>query len=156
MDEHSLRFHHRCSPDLGKSAKILGDVSVQKILQFSNGWGCRTFQKCIPHPCHTYMRCLSTFNCLGMGIWMNTHSVTTTDVSQGLKKLAKMLGDASVQTMQFSNGWGCRTSQTASHIHVIQIWGVDHRQLLRMGIWMHIHSVITTDVPQVWESWLKS
>ncbi len=28
----------------------------------------------------------------------------------------------------------------------------EHLQLLGMGIWMHIHSVIITDVPQVWES----
>jgi hypothetical protein len=28
----------------------------------------------------------------------------------------------------------------------------EHLQLLGMGIWMHIHSVTTTDVPQVWES----
>ena len=31
-----------------------------------------------------------------------------------------------------------------------------HLQLLRIGTWMHIYSVTTTDVPQVWESWLKS
>jgi hypothetical protein len=28
----------------------------------------------------------------------------------------------------------------------------EHLQLLGMGIWMHIHSVTTTDVPHVWES----
>jgi hypothetical protein len=28
----------------------------------------------------------------------------------------------------------------------------EHLQLLGMGIWMHIHSVTTTDVPQVCES----
>ncbi len=32
----------------------------------------------------------------------------------------------------------------------------EYLQLLGMGIWMHIHSVTTTDVPQVWEIWLKS
>jgi hypothetical protein len=32
----------------------------------------------------------------------------------------------------------------------------EHLQLLGMGIWMHIHSVTTTYVPQVWESWPKS
>jgi hypothetical protein len=43
---------------------------------------------------------------LGMGIWMYIHSVTTTDVSPGLRKLAEMLGDVSVQTITipFSNG----------------------------------------------------
>ena len=28
----------------------------------------------------------------------------------------------------------------------------EHLQLLGMGIWMHTHSVTTTDVPQIWES----
>jgi hypothetical protein len=32
----------------------------------------------------------------------------------------------------------------------------EHIQLFGMGIWMHIHSVTTTYVPQVWESWPKS
>ena len=41
---------------------------------------------------------------LGMGIWMYIHSVNTTDVSPGLRKLAESLGDVSVQTIPFSNG----------------------------------------------------
>ena len=39
---------------------------------------------------------------LGMGIWMHTHSVTTTDVSPDLGELAKSLGDARVQTISLS------------------------------------------------------
>jgi hypothetical protein len=42
----------------------------------------------------------------------------------GGELLAESLGDVSVQTMPLCNGGGCRTFQTASHIHVIQIWGV--------------------------------
>ncbi len=59
-----------------------------------------------------------------MGIWLHTHNVTTTDTSPDLGNLAEILPDASVQTMQLHFGWGCRTSQTASHVHVIHIWGV--------------------------------
>ena len=36
---------------------------------------------------------------LGVGIWMHIHSVTTTDISPGLGKLAEILGDVSVQTI---------------------------------------------------------
>jgi hypothetical protein len=25
-----------------------------------------------------------------------------------------------------------------------------------MGIWLHTHTVTTTTLPQIWESWLKS
>ena len=41
---------------------------------------------------------------LCIDIWLHIHSVTTTDVSPGLRKLAEMLGDVSVQTIPFSNG----------------------------------------------------
>ena len=58
---------------------------------------------------------------LGIGIWLHIHSVTTTDVSPDLGELAKSIGDVSVQTIPLRNGLGCRTFQTAYHIHVIPI-----------------------------------
>ena len=30
----------------------------------------------------------------------------------------------------------------------------DHLQLLCMGIWLHTHTLITTDISQISESWL--
>ncbi len=59
-----------------------------------------------------------------MGIWFHTHTVTTSDTSPDLWELAEILPDASVQTMPLRFGWGCRTYQTASHVHVIHTWGV--------------------------------
>ena len=59
-----------------------------------------------------------------MGILMHTHTVTTTDVSPDPGELPEILGDVSVQTIPLCYSWGCRTFQTASHIHIIQIWGV--------------------------------
>ena len=42
---------------------------------------------------------------LGMGIWLHTHTVsTTTDVSPDLGELAEILGDASVQTIPLRYG----------------------------------------------------
>ncbi len=61
---------------------------------------------------------------LWMGIWLHTHAVTTTDASPDSKKLAEILSDASVQIMLLRFDWGCRTFQTASHVHVIHVWGV--------------------------------
>ncbi len=60
---------------------------------------------------------------LWMGIWLHTHTVTTTDTSPDLWKLAEILPDASVQTMPLHFGWGCRTFQTSSHVHGISIYG---------------------------------
>jgi hypothetical protein len=61
---------------------------------------------------------------LWMGIWLHTHTITITDISPDLWGLAEILPDASVQTMPLCFGWGCRTIQTATHVHVIHIWGV--------------------------------
>jgi hypothetical protein len=36
----------------------------------------------------------------------------------------RILDDVSVQTMPLHWGWGCRTFQSASHIHGIHMWGV--------------------------------
>ncbi len=58
---------------------------------------------------------------------MHTYSVTITDISPDLgEELAEGWSPRwwSVQTIPLCNGWGCRTFQTASHIHVIPIWGV--------------------------------
>jgi hypothetical protein len=41
---------------------------------------------------------------LWMGIWLHTHTVTTTDVSQDLGDSAEILGDASVQTIPLHYG----------------------------------------------------
>ncbi len=54
-----------------------------------------------------------------MGIWLHTHTVTTTDASPYLWELAKILPDASLVTMPLHFGWGCKTFQTASLIYVI-------------------------------------
>ena len=61
---------------------------------------------------------------LWMGIWLHTHTITTTDTSPDLWELAEILPDASVQTMPLCFDWGCRTFQTASHVHGIPIEGV--------------------------------
>ncbi len=80
-----------------------------------------------------------------MGLWLHTHIVTTTAASPDLQELAEVQPHASVQTMPLCFGCGCRTFQTASHVHGIHIWEVwvpsqvVDRQLL------HIHIVTSTD-----------
>ncbi len=61
---------------------------------------------------------------LWMGVWFHIGINTTTDTSPDLWELAKSLPYASLQTMPIRFGWGCRTFQTASHVHVIHIWEV--------------------------------
>ncbi len=61
---------------------------------------------------------------LWMSIWLHIHIVTTTDTSLDLWELPEILSDANVQTMPLCFDWGCRTFQTASHVHAIHIWEV--------------------------------
>ncbi len=102
------------SPDLWKFTEILPNASVQTMpLHF--GWSCRTF----PNASHVHVIHI-------WGIWAPSqvvdeiwlHIVTTTNASPEFWELAEILPDASVQTMPLRLGWGCRTFQTASHIHV--------------------------------------
>ncbi len=59
-----------------------------------------------------------------MGIWLHTHIDTATDASPDLQGLTEIIPNASVQTLPLRFGLGCKTSQIASHVHGIQIWGV--------------------------------
>jgi hypothetical protein len=61
---------------------------------------------------------------LWMGIWLYTDTITTTDTSPDLGKSAEILPDASVQTMPTNFGWGCRTFQTASQLHIMTYEGL--------------------------------
>ncbi len=89
-----------------------------------------------------------------MGIWLHTHTITTTDVSPDLWELGEILPDASVQTMPLGFDWGYRTFQTVSNVHVIHIYELFECLLrLCMGIWLHIPSQM---ILQIWECWLKS
>ncbi len=56
-----------------------------------------------------------------MGIWLHIHTITTTDTSPDMGKLAEIQPNASVQTMPLHFGWGDRTFQTSSHVHAIHI-----------------------------------
>ncbi len=56
-----------------------------------------------------------------MGKWRHIQIVTSAETSPDLWELAEIQPYASVQTMPLQ---GCRTFQTASHVHVIHIWGI--------------------------------
>ena len=68
-----------------------------------------------------------------MGIWLHSHTVTTTDISPDLGELTEFLSDSSVQTIPLHYGWGCRIFQTAFHIHVIHEQGVGAPSLVADG-----------------------
>ncbi len=110
------------SPDLWEMAEIQPDASVQ-TMPLHLGWGCRDFQTASHVMPYIYER-FEHFIKVWIGIWLHIHTITTTDTSLKLWKLAEILPDACVQTMPVRLGWGCRTIQTASHVHAIHIWEV--------------------------------
>ncbi len=55
---------------------------------------------------------------LWMGIWLHIQTITSTDTSPDLWELAEILPYAIVQTMPLQ---GCKTLQTAFHLHVIHV-----------------------------------
>ena len=132
-------------PDLGELAEILGNLSEQTMtLRYS--WGYWNFQTASHiHVIHIY-ELFKHLQLLWMGTWIHTHTITTTDLFPDLRELAEILGDVIVQTMPLHYGWGFRTFQTASHIQVIHIWGVWAPSTIVNGIWLHTHTVITTDI----------
>ncbi len=89
---------------------------------------------------------------LWMDIWLHTHINTITDVSPDLWELVEILSDASVQTMPLYFGWGCRTFQTASHVHAISIWGVwAPSQVVDRHMASHSHRYHHRWFPRFWE-----
>ncbi len=80
------------SPDLAEFlAEILDDVSLEMILLFY-GWRCRTFQTASHIHVMIHIQCLKPLKQLWMGLWQNTHTATTIDVSPDLGELAEILG----------------------------------------------------------------
>jgi hypothetical protein len=84
---------------------------------------------------------------LWIGIWLHTHTVTTTDVSPDLGELAESLGDASAQPYHYAIVEAVEPFKLhptfLSYLHKV----FEHLRLLCIDIyiWMHIHSVTTTD-----------
>ncbi len=110
------------SPDLGKFAKILPYASVQTMpLHFSEAVEpFKLHPRSMAYIYEVFERLLRMW----MDIWLPTHTVTTTDASPNLGNWAEILPYASVQIMLLRFHWGCRTFQTAFHVHVIHIWEI--------------------------------
>jgi len=122
MAAHSYRYHHRHipTPDLGKFAEIIDDVNV-KTIPIRYQWGCRRPFKLHPismsyiyyvfeHLTQLWMEYGSTFKQLPPQMY-----------PQIWESLLKFLDDVNMKTILIRYQWGCRTFQTASHIHVKHI-----------------------------------
>jgi hypothetical protein len=107
------------SPDLGEFTEIIDHVSVEMIL-LRYRWDCRTFQTHPTSMSYIY-KVFEHLKQLWMGIWQHTHTVTTTAVSPDIWESSMKSYDVNVEMILLHYRWGCRTFQTASHIHVIYI-----------------------------------
>jgi hypothetical protein len=125
MASHSHRYHHNCY-HLSCCPRFVRvgwnptwcNCANHAIMLWLRLWN---LSNCIQCPCCTYMRCLSTLSGCSKFIRLHIHINITKDTSPELWESAEILPDASVQTMPLQ---GQRTFHTASHVHVLHIWGV--------------------------------
>jgi len=73
---------------------------------------------------YIYKKVFEHLKQLWMGIWQHIHTVATTEVCPDLGEFTEIQDDVIVEMIPVHYCWGCRTFQTAFHIHVIQILGV--------------------------------
>jgi hypothetical protein len=86
-----------------------------------------------------------------IGLWMHTHTFAATNHSPDLGELmAEILGQGCVKMMPLRYGWGCKTFQTAPHLHLTSILSIyivfEHLLSMWIGIWMHTRTVTATKV----------
>ena len=110
------------SPDLGEFTEILDDVSVE-CSHYAIVEAVEPF-KLHPTSMPYIYKVFEHLKQLWMGIWQHIHTVTTTEVSPDLGEITEILDDVNVEMIPLRYCWGCRTFQTASHIHVIYKLGV--------------------------------
>jgi hypothetical protein len=87
------------SPDLGE----LAEMQECKPYHYAMVEAVEPFKLHITSMSYLY-EVFEHLQLLWMGIWMHTHTVTTTDVSPDLGELAEILGDARVQTIPLRYG----------------------------------------------------
>jgi hypothetical protein len=87
------------SPDLGEElAEILDDVNV-KLSQYAITEAVEPF-KLHPTSMPYIYSVFEHLKQLWMGIWQNTHTVTTTEVSPDLGEFTEILDDVSVEMLE--------------------------------------------------------
>jgi hypothetical protein len=81
-----------------------------------------------------------------MGIWLHIHIVTTTDTSPEFWELAEIIPDASGKPCHYALVEAvepfklhCKSVSYKYEVfeHLLRLW---------MGIWLHNHTITTTDV----------
>ncbi len=119
MAAHSYSYHHRRIPRFGELAEIIDYVNM-KTIPIRYQWGCRTFQTASHiHVIHTL--CVWTpYTVVDGHMAAHSYSYHHRCIPR-FGEFAEIIDDVNVKTIPIRYRWGCRTFQTASHIHVINI-----------------------------------
>jgi hypothetical protein len=80
-----------------------------------------------------------------MGIWLHTYTVTITDASPDLEKLAEILPYTSVQPCHYALIEGVEPFKLHPMSMPDMYERFEHLLRLWMGKWLHIHIITTTD-----------
>ncbi len=110
------------SPDLGKLAEILPDASVQmQTIQLRFDWGCRTLQTAAyVHVIHIW-EVWAPFQVVDGHMASHSHRCLHRHSPRLVRVGWNLTWCKCAKRMPLQ---GCRTFQTASHVHAIHIWGV--------------------------------
>ncbi len=159
MDGHRLQTHTAPPQLLPQIWESLLNSYLMQVCKPYHYALVEAVEPCKLHP--MFMVCLNEvfehLLRLWMGIWLHIHIISTTDNSPNLWELGVILPDASVQTIPLCFGWGCRTFQTASHVHGIHIWEVwAPSQVVDGHMASYSHHYHHRHFPEICESWLKS
>ncbi len=154
MAFHSHHYHHR-------HFRRFGNVGWNHyLIQVCKLWHYALIEDLEPFKLHPMSMAYlyAVFEChlrSWMDIWLHIHIITTTDTLPDLWELAEILTDANVQTMPLCFDWGCRTFQTASHVHVRHIWEVwEPSQVVDGHMASHSHHYHHSNSPRfVWVGW---
>jgi hypothetical protein len=87
---------------------------------------------------------------LWMGIWLHNHTVTSIDASPDWGKFAEILPDASMEPCHYALVEAVEPFKLhpMSMAYIYEVF--EYLLSLWMGIWLHTHTVTTTDASSDW------
>ena len=151
MTAHSYHYHHRRIPRFGRAG---WNHRWCKWENYPNMLSLRLWNlsDCIPHPCHTYIRCLNTLHSCGWGYGSTLTPLPPQTYPQIWESLLKSLMMSVWKWSHYAIVEAVEPFKLhpTSMAYIYKVF--EHLTQLWMGIWQHIHSVTTTEVsPDLWK-----
>ena len=155
MTANSYHYHHRCIPRFGRAG---WNPRWCKYQNYPNTLSLRLWNlsDCIPHPCHTYIRCLNTLNSCGWAYGSTLTPLPPQRFPQNWESSlnhiwCKCGNDPTTLSFRGVNLSNCIPHLCHTYIRCLNT--------LNSCGWAYGSTFIPLPpqrFPQIWESWLKS